>query len=129
MEKNSERLGAKPSRAYLLLCVHVCESVSHLMLELARVSAAHRDHAAIHVQLTDNGHASFELRAEGLWRAAAQPQQTNQDVLLRVFIGEKGLPAAVGHIVSPYQLHLHTDICVREHQETTTSPRPVSRCE
>lgn len=76
------------------------------MLELARVSAAHGHHAAVHMQLADDRHASFELRAEGLRGAAAQPQQANQDVLLRILIGQERLPAAVGHIVSPYQLHL-----------------------
>lgn len=86
------------------------------MLELAGVSAADGDHAAVNVQLADDGHASFQLRTEGLWRAATQTQQANQDVLLWVLVGEEGLPAAVGHVVSPHQLHLniYSSLLVRE---------------
>lgn len=72
------------------------------MLELAGVSAADGNNAAVHVQLTHDGHASFQLRAERLRRAAAQTQQSDQDVLLRVLVGEEGLPAAVGHVVPPH---------------------------
>lgn len=85
------------------------------MLELAGVSAADRDNAAINVQLADDGHAAFQLRTEGLRGAAAKTQQADQDVLFRILVGEEGLPAAVGHVVPPYQLHLnthtHTHIC------------------
>lgn len=76
------------------------------MLELAGVSAADGDNAAIHVELADNGCASFQLRTEGLWGAASQTQQTNQDVLLWVLVGQEGLPAAVSHVLPPHQLHL-----------------------
>lgn len=78
------------------------------MLELAGVSAADGDDAAVNVQLADDGHASFQLRTEGLWGAAAQTQQANQDVLFRILVGEEGLPAAISHIVPPHQLHLNT---------------------
>ena len=78
------------------------------MLELAGVPAADGDHAAVDVQLADDGHAPFELRTEGLGGAAAQTQQANQDVLLRVLVGEEGLPAPVSHVVPPHQLHLNT---------------------
>lgn len=78
------------------------------MLELAGISAADGDDASINVQLADDGHASFQLRSEGLRRAAAQTQQADQDVLLRVLVGEEGLPAAVGRVVPPDQLHLRT---------------------
>lgn len=81
------------------------------MLELPGVSAADRDHAAVHVQLADDGHPSFELGSEGLRGAAAQAQQADQDVLLWVFIGQEGLPAAVSHIVPPDQLHLRGHVC------------------
>lgn len=78
------------------------------MLELAGVSAADGDHAAVNVQLADDGHASFQLRTEGLRGAAPQTQQADQDVLLRVLVGQEGLPAAVSHVVPPHQLHLNT---------------------
>lgn len=81
----------------------------HLVLELAGVAAAHWDHAAVDVQLADDGHASFQLGSEGLGRAAAQAQETDQDVLLWVLVGQEGLPAAVGHVVPPDQLHLHSE--------------------
>lgn len=71
------------------------------MLELAGVPAAHRDHATIHVQLADYGHASFKLRPKGLRRAATQAEEADKDVLLRVLIGQESLPAAIGHIVPP----------------------------
>lgn len=82
------------------------------MLELAGVSAADGDDASVNVQLADDGHASFQLRPEGLRRAATQTQQADQDVLLRVLVGEEGLPAAVGRVVPPHQLHLRTNTSV-----------------
>lgn len=85
------------------------------MLELVGVPAADGDDAAVHVQLSDDGHAPFQLRTEGQRGAAAQTQQADQDVLLRILVGEEGLPAAVGHVVPPHQLHLNT------HSESTPS--------
>lgn len=84
------------------------------MLELAGISAAYRDDTAINVELADDGRASFQLRTEGLRGAAAQTQQADQDVLLRVLVGEESLPAAVSHIVPPHQLHLsrHSSLLV-----------------
>ena len=81
------------------------------MLELAGVSAADGDDAAVNMQLTHDGHASFQLGTEGLRGAAAQTQQANQDVLLRVLVGEEGLPVAVSHVVPPHKLHLGTCLC------------------
>lgn len=78
------------------------------MLELAGVSAADGDDAPVNVELSDDRRAPFQLWTEGLRRAATQAQQADQDVLLGVLIGEEGLPATVGHVVSPYQLHLNT---------------------
>lgn len=82
--------------------------MGHLVLELAGVSAADGDDAAVDVELADDGGAALELGSEGLGRAAAQAQQADQDVLLRVLIGQEGLPALVGHVVPPHQLHLRT---------------------
>lgn len=47
------------------------------MLKFAGVSAADGDHATIHVQLSDDGHATLQLRPEGLRRAPAKTQETN----------------------------------------------------
>lgn len=78
------------------------------MLELAGVAAADRDDAAVDVELSDDGSPAFQLRTEGLRGAAAQTQQANQDVLLRVLVGKERLPATISHIVPPHQLHLST---------------------
>lgn len=77
------------------------------MLELAGVSAADGDDAAVNVELSDDRRPPFQLWTEGLRRAATQAQQADQDVLLGVLVGEEGLPATVGHVVPPYQLHLN----------------------
>lgn len=82
--------------------------MGHLVLELAGVSAADGDDAAVDVELADDGGAPFELGSEGLGRAAAQAQQADQDVLLWVLVGQEGLPAPIGHVVPPHQLHLWT---------------------
>lgn len=95
----------------ICVCVCVC---NHLMLELAGVSAADGNYAAVNMQLADDGHASFQLGPEWLWGAAAQTQQANQDVLLRILVGQEGLPAAVGHIIPPHQLHLSAHVSVSE---------------
>lgn len=76
------------------------------MLELAGVSAADRDDAAVNMELPDDGGTAFQFGTEGLRRAAPQTQQANQDVLLWVLIGEEGLPATVSHVVPPHQFHL-----------------------
>lgn len=82
------------------------------MLELAGVAAADRDDAAVDVELSDDGSPAFQLRTEGLRGAAAQTQQANQDVLLRVLVGKERLPATISHIVPPHQLHLSTQVNV-----------------
>lgn len=85
-----------------------CVLCNHLMLELAGVAAADRDDTAIDVELSDDGSTAFQLGTEGLRGAAAQTQQANQDVLLRILVGKECLPAAISHIVPPHQLHLST---------------------
>lgn len=76
------------------------------MLELAGVSAADRDNAAVNVEFPDDGGAAFQFRTEGLRRAAPQTQQANQDVLFRVLVGEEGLPTTICHVVPAHQFHL-----------------------
>lgn len=78
------------------------------MLELAGVSAADGDDAAIDVELADDGGAAFEFGSKRLRRAAAQTQQADQDVLLRVLVRKEGLPAPVGNVVPSHELHLMT---------------------
>lgn len=92
------------------------------MLELAGVAAADGDDAPVDVELPDDRRAPFQLRTEGLRRAAAQPQQADQDVLLGVLVGQEGLPAAVGDVVSPYQLHLDTDSGISASEWTQEVP-------
>ena len=65
------------------------------------------------MQLPDDGHAPFQLGPEGELGALAEPQQTNQDVLFRVLVGQEGLPAAVGIVVPTNQLNLRRNtICL-----------------
>lgn len=47
------------------------------MLKLARVSAADGDHTSVHMELSDDGYATLQLRPEGLWWAPAETQETN----------------------------------------------------
>lgn len=78
-----------------------------LVLEARGVPGADGHHATVHVQLADDGAAaSCQLGPECGLGAAPQPQQAHQDILGGVLVGEERLPPAVGHIVSPHQLHL-----------------------
>jgi hypothetical protein len=69
------------------------EEVPDLMLELGRITAMHRDSRAIHMKLSYNATTPFrsflphELRTKrALLRALPQPQKTNEDILLGVFV-------------------------------------------
>ena len=77
-----------------------------LVLELGGIPGVHRHHAPVHMQLSHDGTASFQLWAEGVRRAFAQSQQTDENVLLWVLIRQEGFPATIGHIVTSDQLHL-----------------------
>jgi len=83
------------------------------VLELARIPSVHGHCGAIHVQLPDQTRLlSSELRAEGV-RGATLPQseQADQDILLRVLVGEEGLPATVGGVVAADEFDLRwTDL-------------------
>lgn len=66
---------------------------TNLMLELGRITTMHRYSRAIHMKLSYNATAPFrsflphELRTESAFlRALPQPQQTNEDILLGVFV-------------------------------------------
>jgi hypothetical protein len=63
------------------------------MLELGRITAVHRYSRAIYMKLSYNATTPFrsflphELRTESSFlRALPQPQETNEDILLRVFV-------------------------------------------
>lgn len=117
-ENQSDSQLVEKSNAALLHTVDPACVRNHLMLELAGVSAADGDDAAVNVQLADDGHASFQLRPERLWGAAAQTQQANQDVLLWILVGQEGLPAAVGDVIPSNQLHLNARVSVSERGST-----------
>ena len=57
-----------------------------LVLELCWVPGGHRNHAAIHMELPDNGTAALELRPVALLRQLPEPEEPDEDVLLRVLI-------------------------------------------
>jgi hypothetical protein len=82
------------------------------MLELGRITAMHRDSRAIHMKLSYNATTPFrsfrphELRTErALLRALPQPQKTNEDILLGVFVRKEGLPTSVRGVVASEQLY------------------------
>lgn len=53
-------------------CYYKCSSLNgcgYLMLEFGGISAAYRNHTAVHMEFSDNRHASLQLRPERLlWR-------------------------------------------------------------
>ena len=77
-----------------------------LVLELRGIPGVHWHHTPVHMQLSHDGAASFQLCAEGVRRTFAQSQQTDENVLLWVLVRQEGFPATIGHIVASDQLHL-----------------------
>ncbi|KAH3849227.1 hypothetical protein DPMN_091623 [Dreissena polymorpha] len=69
--------------------------VTNLMLEFCEISCMYRHHAAIHVQLSYDRHTVLQFGAECVLRTFTQPQQTNQNILLRVFILQERLSSTV----------------------------------
>lgn len=78
----------------------------YLVLEFGRIPAAHGDDAPVHVEFADDGNSSFQLRSERLLGTFPQAQEANENVLLRVFIGQEGLPATIRHVISSDQFNL-----------------------
>ena len=78
------------------------------MLMLGVVARMHCYGRAIHMQLTHNGCAALESWLPGRLRPCtfAQAQKAHQDVLLWILICQEGLPAPIGHVVAPDQLHI-----------------------
>ena len=82
---------------------------TYLVLELGWIPGMDRHYTAIHMQLSYDGAASFQLWPVGVLATLAQPQQTNQDILLRVLVGQEGLPPTISCVVSSYQLCLRCE--------------------
>lgn len=85
------------------------------MLELGGVAGVDGDSAAIDMEFTDDRGADFEFLTKGRRRALAETKKADEDILLGVFIRQKGLPAAIGPIVPPHQFdlvgpHLEVDV-------------------
>lgn len=85
------------------------------MLLLVHISGADSYSSAIDMELSDNAAAPLQLWLAALGAAAhlAQPQQANQDVLLRVLICQESFPATIGTVVPSHKLSLlwfHLDI-------------------
>jgi len=79
----------------------------YLVLELLGVAGVDRDHGAVDVQLADHrGGAADEFLAEGFAGELAEPEEADEDVLVRVFVAEEGLPASVGVVVSADEFDL-----------------------
>ena len=68
----------------------------------------HGDGGTVDVQLPhDTGLLAGELGAESMCGAAlAESQETDEDVLFGVFVGEERLPARVGGVVAAHKLDL-----------------------
>ncbi len=83
---------------------------TYLVLELCGVSSMHRHGCTIHVKFPYDASTAFcpifthELRAKRpFFRTFSQPEETNEDIALRIFIRKEGLPAAIRGIVSAQQ--------------------------
>ena len=68
-----------------------------------------RDGRAVYMQLSNYTAAALisphQLQPEcALVRTLPEPQETDQDILRGVFVGQERLPAAVGGVVSSQQL-------------------------
>ncbi len=84
-------------------------NTTNLMLKFGWISRMHRNDAAVHVQLPNDGTASLQLWSERLVRTLAKSQQSDQDVLFWVFIRQESFPTSVGDVVSPYQFSLQAN--------------------
>ena len=88
------------------------------MLELCRVAPVHGHRRAIHMQLSYDAAAALlprdQLRPErALVRALPQAKEANEDIPLRILVGQERLPASVCGVVPAKQLHgLRTDLVV-----------------
>lgn len=77
-----------------------------------------RDGRAVHMQLSNYTAAALlsphQLRPErALVRTLPQSEKSNQDISLRILVGQERLPAPVGSVVPTEQLHrLRTDLVV-----------------
>lgn len=86
------------------------DSGSYLMLELGWIPAVHRHGCAVDMQFPHDTASTFgtflphELRPEcSLVRALAQPQETDQDVSLGVFVRKERFPASVCGVIPSQQ--------------------------
>ena len=78
-----------------------------LMLKPGGVTTCNRHGCSVNMQLTYNGGGNLGyLRAEGHRTGLSQAQQSNENVLLWIFVSEESLPPAVGYVVSSNQLHI-----------------------
>lgn len=80
------------------------------MLELCGVAPVHGHRRAIHMQLSDDAASALlppdQLRPErALVRALPQSKEANEDIPLRILVGQERLPAPVCGVVAAKQLH------------------------
>ena len=64
------------------------------------------DDTSIDVQLSDHGSPDQFLLESTSLRAFSESQESNEDVLLRILIGNKSFPPSISEVISPYQLNV-----------------------
>mmetsp|Transcript_45783 Transcript_45783/g.89471 ORF Transcript_45783/g.89471 Transcript_45783/m.89471 type:complete len:469 (-) Transcript_45783:329-1735(-) len=78
-----------------------------LVLKFGGVPFRHPHRRPVDVQLPHDRRRHFgDLRPEGHVARLPEPQQADEDVLLHVLVGQEGLPAPVGDVVTADQLHV-----------------------
>ena len=77
-----------------------------LVLELGGVPVMDRDNGAVNMQLSHHAAPALDLRPKRVLAQLPQPQQADQNVLLRVLIRNKRLPGVVRVIIPPNELNL-----------------------
>ena len=76
------------------------------MLELVWVSGVNGDNRAVYVELTHKRAVWAEFWSESIGAAFPQTQQTDENILFRIFVRNEGFPALIGHIISSNQLNI-----------------------
>ena len=91
---------------------------TYLVLKLCRIAPVDRYRRAIHMQLSDDTAAPLvpphQLRPERAFvRTLAQSKEADEDISLRILVGQERLPTPICSVVPTEQFHgLRTDLVV-----------------
>ena len=78
------------------------------MLELGWITSMNWDYTAVDVEFADHWAASDQLRSERIFGEFPKPQQTNENILRWIFVGQESLPSVVTDIVATNEFNLHS---------------------